>query len=470
VTTGDGSELPPDRPDDGDLKLRGFARESSLGFGRQAASLGLSVIAAVITARALGPVGQGAYTLALLLPYVALALTGLGIARATAYFVGRGDQTVGQALRGTFGLVARVAPFGYLLIGVVIWLRHQLPVDPFVGISDLVLVIGSTMLVLTLLQNSLLAILQGRQRFGSYQVGVLVPQAASVVFLFLVLVPVNLGVLAAVMAAVAGQLLGLAVTLRAVLALLEPQEPIIRWRLDPGYAAAIRPYSLRAYAGSVVNFLSWRSDVFLISLLLGATAPVGLYAIAFQWAERLWFLSNSISVVMLPRIAKLGDAAEETRRRLTPLVARHVLWLSVLPALALGILAPWFVPAFYGEEFAAAVLPLQLLLPGVVLWNVSRILTSDLGGRGRPGLSSMVDAGGLLANVLLNIAWIPPLGIVGAALASTVSYSATTAVKILVYSAVTGVAWWRLLIPERSDIERLMRVARSLPRSRRVAR
>lgn len=418
--------------------------------------MGLSIVAAVITARTLGPDGQGAYTLALLLPYVALVLTGLGIARATAYFVGRGDHTVGQAVRGTVALLLRVAPFGYLLVAAVIWLRHLLPVDPFGGMPDIWLVVASTMLLLTLLQNSLLAILQGRQRFGSYQLGILVPQAASALFLFLVLVPGDGGVLAAISAAVAGQLVGVAVTLRKVLAMLGRGESTIAWRLEPGYAAAMRSYGLRAYAGSVVNFLSFRVDVILIGALLGTTGPVGLYAIAYQWAERLWFLSNAISVVLLPRIAELGDEAEETRRRLTPIVARHVLWLTLAPAAGLAVLAPWFVTLLYGDAFADAALPLQLLLPGVVVWNVSRILTSDLGGRGRPGLSSMVDAAGLVLNIGLNLAMIPPLGIVGAALASSVSYTVTTVAKALIYSGVAGVPWWHLFVPVRGDVERLL--------------
>lgn len=439
-----------------DFGLRHVARDSGLTLVRQGISSLVVVASTVVVARTLGAAGQGAYTLALLLPNLAVVLTSLGLAPATAYFVGRGDHSVAEALRGNLALIARIAPVGYLLIAAALALRRVLPADPFAGVPDHLILLGSAMLLITLIQSSLLAILQGLQRFGAYNLGTIAPQAVALLFLFITLVVLRLDISAALASTVAGQLLGLTVTLAAVLRMVEPGEPVLRWRLDTNYTGRMSSYGIRAHASTVVTFAMYRLDVVLLGLLLSATVPVGLYAVAYQWAQRLGFLSQALSVVMLPRIAELSFA-EETRRRLTPRVARAALWLSIPAAAAVAAAAPWVIPALYGDAFRGSVLPLQVMLPGVVLWNVSRTLSSDLAGRGRPGVPSAIDAAGLLVNVALNLAWIPSMGIVGAALATTVSLAISTVAKTFVYSRIARVHWRRVWIPEHEDVAWLVR-------------
>ena len=157
------------------------------------------------------------------------------------------------------------------------------------------------------------------------------------------------------------------------------------------------PYGLRAYAGSVVNFLSWRSDAFLISLLLGDDRPGRpLRDRVPMGRATLVSLSNAdqrrdAAAHREARRRGGGDAqaADATRGAARPVAGRCP------PAVAWAVLAPWFVPAFYGRSSPPRCFRSSVLLPGVVVWNVSRILTSDLarprppraeldGRRGRP--------------------------------------------------------------------------------------
>jgi Na+-driven multidrug efflux pump len=87
-----------------------------------------------------------------------------------------------------------------------------------------------------------------------------------------------------------------------------------------------------------------------------------------------------------------------------------------------------------------------------------RLLASDLKGRGRAGLVSVSTAIGLGATVVLDLALVPPLGIVGAAVASLVAYTVTAVALSLGFQRVTGQSALAL-IPRPSDAAVLARQA-----------
>jgi O-antigen/teichoic acid export membrane protein len=87
----------------------------------------------------------------------------------------------------------------------------------------------------------------------------------------------------------------------------------------------------------------------------------------------------------------------------------------------------------FGAQFVPAGAALLAILPGILAMSVQLILGSALSGRGRP-LPVTLGAGiGLLLNVVLNLMWIPRYGIVGASLASSVSYSAVAVVVAVAF-------------------------------------
>jgi len=58
----------------------------------------------------------------------------------------------------------------------------------------------------------------------------------------------------------------------------------------------------------------------------------------------------------------------------------------------------------------------------------------------------------LAVNVPLNLLLIPGMGIAGAALASTVSYSVTAAVTLAVFLRVSGNRWFDTIVIKREDL------------------
>lgn len=204
-------------------------------------------------------------------------------------------------------------------------------------------------------------------------------------------------------------------------------------RLDLGLWREATLFGAKTHASGVLTFLNYRLDVLFVGALLGA-AEAGLYAAAVALGETLWFFSQVSGSVLFARVAAAGAAdgtAQGTAQgQLTALTVRLVFLSSGAVAVVLALLAAPVLTAVYADAYGAAAPALRIVLVGIVALSASRVLAQYVAGVGRPELNIPGSLLGLVANVALNLALIPPLGIAGAALASAVSYSLTLAHRL----------------------------------------
>jgi O-antigen/teichoic acid export membrane protein len=102
-----------------------------------------------------------------------------------------------------------------------------------------------------------------------------------------------------------------------------------------------------------------------------------------------------------------------------------------------AVAAPVVLPLVYGPAFSAATIPTWILLVGMAGGSVYGVLSAFLSGIGRPGLTSIAQAAGLVVTVALDLALIPHLGIIGAATASTFAYLTTAGVLFVCFRMTT---------------------------------
>jgi len=175
--------------------------------------------------------------------------------------------------------------------------------------------------------------------------------------------------------------------------------------------------------------------------LLISPAAVGIYVIALSLSEKLWVLSQAVSTVILPRLSEL-HADEEIRKQMTPFIARWVLISTLFAAIFLaGVSAP-LIKLLYGTAYASTVKPLLFLLPGIVLGSLARVLANDIAARGRPELNMYTALFVVGVNIVGNLMLIPYMGIVGAALATTIALSLNFVFKILIYAWISHNKWY----------------------------
>ena len=210
-------------------------------------------------------------------------------------------------------------------------------------------------------------------------------------------------------------------------------------------------YGLPLAGAFALSFVISTSDRYFIASLLDARA-VGLYAIAYDLAQcSLGVLMVIVNLAAYPIIVEVleREGVEAAQVQLE----HH--WLALLAiaapaAVGLAILADNISAVLLGVEFrsgAAAVLP---WIAGAALLGGVKAFYFDLAfqlGRHTIGQVRIVMIAGLV-NVLLNLAWIPLDGLVGAARAALVAYLVG-----LLLSAWWGRAHFRLPIPVAQSIK-----------------
>jgi len=260
-----------------------------------------------------------------------------------------------------------------------------------------------------------------------------------------VLFALRLGVVGVLLAQLVTDVLVIVAALRRLGALR--LRPLFRWDVVRGLLG----YGVQIYSFAILLYLNYRIDVFLVRSFLDLE-KTGLYATAVGVGEMLWMVPNSLGRVLFPSIVR---AQGSDRDRLTLAVCRNAFWVMFLLCGALALGRNLLVGFFFGREFLPAAPALLALLPGILAMSLQEILGTDLQGRGRPLPVTLAAAVGLALNVALNWIWIPRYGIVGAALASTVSYGTVALFVVAAFLRISGSRLRDAFLLRREDWGRL---------------
>ena len=132
--------------------------------------------------------------------------------------------------------------------------------------------------------------------------------------------------------------------------------------------------------------------------------------------------------------------------------------------LLVGILGIPAVLVLFGWDYSGSILSFLFLLPGVGVLGGASILASDLATREKPKYSLWINCIILVANIVLNFAFIPVMGIAGAAVASSISYISALALWLAFYRYESG-ASIQEMIPRFEDVKYLFVVFISIIRT-----
>jgi len=418
-----------------------FTQNTAITFTARILSLVLGIATSITIARLLGPEGKGIYTMATLLPSLIVTFGNLGIGPATVYYVARKQHRRQEILGNNllFGVV--IGAIG-LLAGLIMILFFRQSIFPDVAPGYLFLAL--LMIPINIFFSYVNYILLGTEHIKEFNLVSILRAALFLIFIVIALWGLKVGVMGALAAGVISWfLVDVAVFFWARRATRG-----ISFHINPSYIKHALTYGIKAHLGNILGFLNYRVDMFFVNGFLDPLA-VGFYSLGVGLVEKLWMISHAASTVLFPRVA--GETDEQRRKEFTPLVARTVLWITALGALALVFLGRWIVVLLYSNAFLPSVRAFQALLVGIIALSASRILNNDIAGRGQPMLNTYVGIFTLVTNVILNIIWIPRYGIVGAAWASTVSYSVSLLSSLSFYCRLSGNSWTKVILPQRGD-------------------
>ena len=197
-------------------------------------------------------------------------------------------------------------------------------------------------------------------------------------------------------------------------------------RLDRNLLKSLLDYGLPLTATFALAFVVSGSDRFFIAWFLG-DGPVGVYAASYDIAKQsLTLLMTVINLAAYPLAVRALETKgiEAARRQLTT-NAEVLLGVALPCAAALALLSPQVAALVLGTEFQPeaplliSLVTVAALLAGVRSYHFD--LAFQLGRRTVEQVWVMGAAAVL--NLLLNLWWIPQLGLLGAGLATVVAYA-----------------------------------------------
>jgi O-antigen/teichoic acid export membrane protein len=428
-----------------------FARGVAGMFTTRLALFAMSLVTGILAGRILGTTGSGTYAAIISLPALVSAFGMFGLPSAVNYFAGKG-MSLGSLMMATFRLTALLS----IVLVVPVWLALptiERSILRAAGDSDPLLRLVLLALPFVILSTFGSSILFGRQAVRLYGLIQITMAAATLTWVIVVVGALNQGVRGFVVGTVL-------ITVVTSILMLAAVHRLGRENTG-GSSVSFRglgSYATRTYPASLSGYFSYRADTYVLqAVVANPKSPLGLYNRAVSMDELIFYIPDSISSLFLPRVA--GAPPEESQAmvarvgRLTTLLTICAA-MGMIPVAYAGIyvLLPAFVdclPAFL------------VLLPGVVSLSIGKVMTSYLGGRGRPGLVALGTTASLALNLLLNLLLIPRLGIVGASLSSTVSYTFQAAVAIFLASRLSGHSPLSLFVPGLGEVRLL---AATLPR------
>jgi O-antigen/teichoic acid export membrane protein len=433
-----------------------FGKRVAGVFATRVARFVVGFATSFVLAAILLPQGRGEYALLVLVPGMLNALGQLGLPSAMSFFAGRG-RSVRDLQRLGWLLTAGLS---ITLVGATVlalpWLHGTLlRTVP----SDLLLVSLASVpfQFATAFAGSTLI---GRQRLRNYN---LIVVAQSVLMLVGVLVLVG-----ALDLSVAGALISYVIVaiLAAVATAVELHQAVRQEPTDGGRVrlSQLAAYGIRIYPASVTGYFSYRADVLILSAVIGDATPIGLYTFAVSLAELAFMIPDSVSTVFYPRVAGMERREADV---LAPQVSRFTVLVTAIGVLAL-VPGAWVAVTFVLPAYAESIWPFLVLLPGIMALSVSKVVSGYISGLGLPLAVARASIANLVVNIVANLLLIPPLGIIGAALATLISYAVHATILVMTAARMSRRRPVEYVIPTRAEFARLAAGVSAFVRGRRI--
>lgn len=197
-------------------------------------------------------------------------------------------------------------------------------------------------------------------------------------------------------------------------------------------------------------------DTLMLGFLSNYT-EVGYYTSAMKISRLVMPIVAAMSQVVFVRVSALKEQGDlGTIKKVLEGSFAYMYTIAVPIAFGIIIIAPRFVPLFFGDEFIPSTLSLQILSLLILVIGMSNVYGSQLvQGMGYDKLFLKGVLVGSVLNFILNMFLIKPFGSVGASVASVVSEVMVTLVMYLFslkilrlsYDKKTMIAPWVAIIP-----------------------
>lgn len=387
----------------------------------------------------LQPEEYGLLFLALAVIGVSQVIADLGVARSAARYVAEYKETTPSQVPHilTVSLQFKVILIAIVCSGLILGRNHIATIlgEPLLGPA---LLLGAAYLSFRSMRSFFVTVFQG---FNRVEFSAFVAITENITRIGLVVAFVGLGW------GVSGALIGY--TMSSALAVCVGV--VILFKISQNYERAktientlqrrILEYSIPLTASESANVIDRRVDILLVGFFLNPVA-VAWYTLSKQITEFVEAPAGSVGFALSPMYGeeKANDRLDHAAK-VYELSLNYVLLLYIPAAVGLAIVAEPAILVIFGNEYAGAIPVLQVFSLFVLFKAVDDITTQSIDYLGRARQRAIAKAVTTIANVGLNLLLIPTVGVVGAAIATVVTFGLYTIANVYIMTCALPLQW-----------------------------
>ena len=409
-------------------------------FGGQIGVFLFGFVSQVILAQSLGASGKGTFSLVILIVALIYQFFHGSLSAANSHFTGRYSKS-GAGIIGNSLIIALVLGgfITWTFISQAEWILSR--TYPKVDVSLVKMTILS--LIFLLLLDYFNGIVKGQNRIARFSFTLAIREFLFVLVLVVLLLSDSLTVDLALKGWVG------VVSIVALFAFWSAWSGMrFRIKLDFPLWVSMAKYSLQAHTANLTSFLRMRIDMLILAAFLDIKT-VGCYSVTFAIIQFMSYLPRSIAQVLGPHISWRENSAGDI---LTPILCRVTFFISVIVGLLMIVLGYPGIRIIFGREFLPAFTPLVIMVPGAIVYTLATSLSGDLGGRGKPQYAMKISVIMLVLNVIINLSLIPSLGMIGAALAASITQAITGILFLKAFIKESKASIIKTIIIQREDL------------------
>ncbi|MEY4287722.1 MAG: hypothetical protein RL511_1811 [Bacteroidota bacterium] len=177
----------------------------------------------------------------------------------------------------------------------------------------------------------------------------------------------------------------------------------------------------------VLQLLSFRASYYILEQFHG-TSAVGVFSNASSITESIWLIASSISLWQYATISNTQD--QQYTIQITEKLSRFGMLAAFFGVGFFLFLPPGFYQFVFGADFGGLQKLMWALAPGVWVFTYALVVGHYFSGHGRYWVNALASGVGLVFSLLASFIFIPMYGAMGAALAASISYTATSLVVL----------------------------------------
>ncbi|RKZ00023.1 MAG: flippase, partial [Ignavibacteriae bacterium] len=197
---------------------------------------------------------------------------------------------------------------------------------------------------------------------------------------------------------------------------------ISRWKFNKEIAVSLLKDSWPLILSGLVASVYMKIDQVMIKNIL-SSEEVGFYAVAVKLSEAWYFIPVALTNSLFPAIVNAKKVSEEFYINRMQKLYDILAWMAVAIALPVSIFSSDIINIIFGNEFSSAAPVLTIYVWAGVAVFLGVASGQYLVNENYTKIAFFRTFIGMIFNVVLNIILIPEYGIVGAAVATLVSYS-----------------------------------------------